>query len=319
MDDLIETLEAKGGFDTLIGLLDMANLTEMLQGPGPFTLFGPDDDAWDRLNPNTMRLLTDPRNRHILTQVLLFHVGRGEFLANDLIGRSSVPSLNGEDLDLTLKRSGLFVEKSQVVEADILASNGVLHVINAPMFPNLADTRGDVGAISDDLAGILNSSSNNSTRTVDLDKAAGDQVAGQAEGTPDIVDALIADGNFNTLVGLVQIAGLEEALRLENPLTVLAPTDDAFDKIDGAVLRNLVENRENGVLRALLLYHVIPDSLDSTALASLDRVQTVLGRPVFIQARGRSINLNNSSDVVNPDISARNGFIHGIDTPLSPE
>jgi uncharacterized surface protein with fasciclin (FAS1) repeats len=73
------------------------------------------------------------------------------------------------------------------------------------------------------------------------------------------------------------------------------------------------------VLRALLLYHVIPDSLDSTALASLDRVQTVLGRPVFIQARGRSIKLNNSSDVVNPDISARNGFIHGIDTPLSPE
>jgi uncharacterized surface protein with fasciclin (FAS1) repeats len=219
LDDLIETLEAKGGFDTLISLLDMANLTRTLQGPGPFTLFGPDDDAWDRLNPNTMRLLTDPRNRHILTQVLLFHVGRGEFLANDLIGRSSVPSLNGEDLDLTLKRSGLFVEKSQVVEADILASNGVLHVINAPMFPNLADTRGDVGAISDDLAGILNSSSNNSTRTVDLDKAAGDQVAGQAEGTPDIVDALIADGNFNTLVGLVQIAGLEEALRLENPLT----------------------------------------------------------------------------------------------------
>jgi uncharacterized surface protein with fasciclin (FAS1) repeats len=361
LGDLIETLEAKGGFDTLLALLDQTGLTGALQGSGPLTLFAPDDNAFGRLPANTVRLLTDPRNEDLLVQVLTFHVAPGEFPASDLIGRSSVASLNGQDLELTLKRSGFFVEKSQVVETDIPASNGIIHVINAPMIPNLADVPGSVGGVGtirDQLAGTAAA-----TRTINkisggdlfgsdgpgrksgeapsfdiggetgddsslpfyqdgsgrktVDAPSFDQSAESTDRLPDIVDTAIAAGAFKTLVSLVQIAGLEDALRSAGPFTVLAPTDAAFSKIDGAVLRDLVENRDNGVLASILLYHVIPGSFDSAAVAGLTQAPTLFGRPVSIQARdATNIQLNGSSKVILPDVLASNGIIHVIDEVL---
>ncbi|NBB83774.1 MAG: fasciclin domain-containing protein [Alphaproteobacteria bacterium] len=135
----------------------------------------------------------------------------------------------------------------------------------------------------------------------------------------DIVDTAVSADNFNTLVQLVEAAGLVETLKSEGPFTVFAPTDEAFAELPDGTLQDLLapENREQ--LRTILTYHVVPSEVPSSAaVGEMVELETVEGSALTVDGTGDSVMVDGAT-VVQPDVMADNGIIHVIDTVLIPE
>lgn len=132
MADLIQTAVDAGSFQTLIQALEAADLVETLKQPGPFTIFAPVDAAFDQLPDNSLdQLLQDPTK---LKKVLAYHVGFGDVRAEDLAETDEVPTLEGSVLAVDTSQ-GYQINQANVVQTDILADNGVIHVIDAVLMP----------------------------------------------------------------------------------------------------------------------------------------------------------------------------------------
>jgi len=138
----------------------------------------------------------------------------------------------------------------------------------------------------------------------------------QAQAPKDIVDVAVGAGSFKTLVAAVQAAGLVEVLKRPGPLTVLAPTDEAFAKIPKADLDALMKDKAK--LSAVLQYHVLTGNVNSADLKMMKDFGTAQGQRIQISAAGGSLKINNAT-VVKPDVPASNGVIHVIDTVLLPK
>jgi len=141
-------------------------------------------------------------------------------------------------------------------------------------------------------------------------------VAGAAFGVQaeDIVDTAVAAGNFKTLVSALQAADLVSTLKGKGPLTVFAPTDDAFAKIPKADLDALLKDKAR--LQAVLTYHVVSGKVMSTDLKA-GNVKTLQGGDVMVGTMG-GVTVNGGK-VVAADVAADNGVIHAIDTVLMPK
>ncbi|MCB0165701.1 MAG: fasciclin domain-containing protein [Anaerolineae bacterium] len=138
--------------------------------------------------------------------------------------------------------------------------------------------------------------------------------ASQAE--QDIVDTLIADGRFTTLVKALETADLVDTLKGEDPFTVFAPTDEAFAALPDGVLDDLMANVP--ALTDVLLYHVVPGKVMAADVATMPSADTVLGEAAPISASNGSVMVGDANVIVT-DIEASNGVIHVIDTVLLPE
>lgn len=138
----------------------------------------------------------------------------------------------------------------------------------------------------------------------------------RAQGTKDIVDVAVAAGSFKTLVAAVQAANLVDVLKRPGPLTVLAPTDEAFAKIPKADLDALMKDKVK--LAAVLQYHVLAGNVAAADLKMMKNFGTVQGQRIQISNAGTTLKINNAT-VVKADISASNGVIHVIDTVLLPK
>ena len=131
----------------------------------------------------------------------------------------------------------------------------------------------------------------------------------------DIVDTAVAAGSFNTLVKAVLAADLADTLKGEGPLTVFAPTDDAFDRLPEGALAELLEDKEK--LAAVLTFHVVPGRVEAAALESYAALKTVQGKGLDVET---SIGVKiGSAYVVQADIETSNGVIHAIDSVLLPD
>lgn len=133
--DIVQTAEAAGVFGTLLAAVDAAGLTDTLRGPGPFTVFAPTDDAFAALPAGTVESLLQPENIETLTSILTYHVLGAEVRAADAIGAGSAETLNGQRVTITESGGSVFVNDAEVVQADVLARNGVIHVIDAVLLP----------------------------------------------------------------------------------------------------------------------------------------------------------------------------------------
>jgi uncharacterized surface protein with fasciclin (FAS1) repeats len=131
-----------------------------------------------------------------------------------------------------------------------------------------------------------------------------------------IVAALTADGEFTTLLGLLQTTALDQLLSGTDPMTLFAPTDAAFAALPAGTLDSLSANPDQ--VRDLLLYHVVASSLSSSDLLTLGNVPTVQGGELRITSRNGTLVVNEVSTVTRSDMTASNGVIHVIDTVLSP-
>lgn len=139
--DIVDTAVADGRFTTLVAALQATGLDEVLRTEGPFTVFAPTDDAFAALGEDTINaLLADP---DLLTDILLYHVKDArEYKSNRLINRNGLTMANGKWLNFSVRNGNLFVGNAQVTIANVQASNGVIHVIDAVLIPpqSIVDT-----------------------------------------------------------------------------------------------------------------------------------------------------------------------------------
>ncbi|MBS3753936.1 MAG: fasciclin domain-containing protein, partial [Anaerolineales bacterium] len=133
--------------------------------------------------------------------------------------------------------------------------------------------------------------------------------------TRDIVQVAAEDGRFSTLVTAVEAAGLVDALKAEGPLTVFAPTDDAFAALPEGTLDTLLNDIP--ALTDILLYHVVEGKVMAEDVLELSEAETLLGENVNISVEDGKV-LVNDAEVIITDIETSNGVIHVIDAVLIP-
>lgn len=133
--DIVDTAVAAGQFKTLAAALQAAGLVDTLKGAGPFTVFAPTDAAFAALPPGTVESLLKPENREKLTAILTYHVVPGRYAAADVSAMPAANTVNGASVDIRSAAGGVMVDGARVVEADIAASNGVIHVIDKVLMP----------------------------------------------------------------------------------------------------------------------------------------------------------------------------------------
>lgn len=132
--DIVDTAVEAGSFTTLAAALKAAGLVETLKGEGPFTVFAPTDAAFAALPEGTVETLLMPENKDQLVSILTYHVVPGKVMSTDLSDGMMATTVQGGDLTVDLS-DGVKVNGATVTTADIEASNGVIHVIDAVILP----------------------------------------------------------------------------------------------------------------------------------------------------------------------------------------
>lgn len=133
--DIVDTAVAAGQFKTLAAALDAAGLIDTLKGPGPFTVFAPTDDAFAKLPAGTVENLLKPENKDKLAAILIYHVVPGTVMASDVVKLKDAKTVNGKMLKVTVQGNVVMINDAKVTTTDIVASNGVIHVIDTVVLP----------------------------------------------------------------------------------------------------------------------------------------------------------------------------------------
>jgi len=131
--DIVTTAVEAGNFNTLATALTEAGLIEALQSDGPFTVFAPSDDAFAKLPEGTIESLL--KDKEALTKVLLYHVVSGEVTSKEVVKLKKAETLEGEYITIKTTDDGVMINNSNIIGADIMASNGVIHVIDTVLLP----------------------------------------------------------------------------------------------------------------------------------------------------------------------------------------
>lgn len=283
--NIVDTAVAAESFTTLVAALQATGLDEVLADEAnTFTVFAPTDDAFAMLGDDTINALLG--DTETLSDILLYHVLAGAAVdAESAIALSGnmVEMANGDKVAVVFDGENLLINQSTVIVTDVMASNGIIHVIDTVLTP-----------------------------PVDAEQM---QEAAQLN----IVETAVAAGTFNILAQALVATGLDSAL--SNPdetFTVLAPTDEAFGKLPEGTLDALLADPET--LSSILLYHVIGGvAVDSTTALSLvgQPVTTANGADVELSLVDGQLFVNDSA-VTAVDIVASNGIIHVIDSVLIP-
>ena len=266
--DIVDIAVEDGRFTTLVAAVQAAGLVDALKAEGPLTVFAPTDDAFAALPEGTVEALL--ADIPALTNILLYHVVDGKYMASDVVELSQLETLQGQYLDIQVMDGKVMIDNAQIIITDIEASNGVIHVIDAVVLPE----------------------------------------------TRDIVDIAVEDGRFTTLVAALEAAGLVDALKAEGPLTVFAPTDEAFAALPEGTVEGLLADIP--ALTDVLLYHVVDGKVMASDVVDLSSAITLLGQDVSISVMDGEVMINDSVVII-PDIEASNGVIHVIDAVLLPQ
>jgi uncharacterized surface protein with fasciclin (FAS1) repeats len=281
--DIVDTAVSAGSFGTLVAAVQAAGLVDALKAEGPFTVFAPSDEAFAKLPQETLdALLADPTGD--LTQILLLHVVPAKVLAADVSDGLSAETLQGGSLNFTVADGKVSVNGANVVGTDVMASNGVIHVIDSVILP-----------------------------AAEGEAAPAEEEAMEAE--KDIVDTAVAAGSFGTLVAAVEAAGLVDALKAEGPFTVFAPSDEAFAKLPAGTVEGLLADPE--ALSKVLLYHVISGKVMAADVTDGLAAETLQGSPVNFSVADGKVMINDAV-VSATDVEASNGVIHVIDSVILP-
>lgn len=184
----------------------------------------------------------------------------------------SARTLSEQRVSLSVKDGKVFVDNAQVIQADIMADNGVIHAIDNVILPEQKNIA---------------------------------QIASEA-------------GTFKTLVAAVQAAGLLDAISGNDPLTVFAPTDAAFEALPTGTVASLLKPENKAKLVSILTYHVVPGWVYSDQALDLGIAKTLQGQEVTIRTCAKGVMVNDAT-VVKPDIETANGVIHAIDKVILPK
>ncbi|MEM6982808.1 MAG: fasciclin domain-containing protein, partial [Pseudomonadota bacterium] len=260
---VFDAAQDSGEFTTLVAALEATGLDETLDDlTNSYTVFAPTDDAFALLGEETINnLLADPDT---LSSILTYHVISGRVDAQAAIGLagSTVETVNGQSIALSLNGESLLVNTSTVTMTDIKTDNGIIHVIDAVLTP---------------------------------------KTVSETPPTNNIVETAQQAGNFSTLLAALDAAGLTSALAdTSKEFTVFAPTDAAFEAIGSGFLNTLLANPT--VLADVLKQHVLVGSVDSVTAMSLNgqSAETLLGNtlPIAINADTNMLSFGGANIIV---------------------
>lgn len=275
--NVVEIIEGAAGLSTLNSAINAAGLGPTLSGDGPFTIFAPTNDAFAALDPTTLNTIISTPS--LLTALLQYHVVSGS-VTSDQLTNGDVPTLlSGQSIMVNVDNGVVLNGTTNVVQPyDVLATNGVIHVVDEVLLPE--------GFVAETITQIA-----------------------------------LSNPEFSTLVSILVKPELADILAAASDptqdLTVFAPTNTAFDNLLMALGKNSVDELPIGLLREIVLYHILGMSVESSELSDGMMVETLLaGESVTVDlSNGVMIN---DSNVIAPDVLAINGVIHGIDAVLTP-
>lgn len=133
--DIVDTAVQAGSFGTLVAAVEAADLVDTLKGEGPFTVFAPTDEAFAKLPEGTVENLLKPENKAKLVAILTYHVVPGKVMASDVVRLSSAKTVQGQEVKVETQGETVSIDNAKVVQADIEADNGVIHVIDSVILP----------------------------------------------------------------------------------------------------------------------------------------------------------------------------------------
>jgi uncharacterized surface protein with fasciclin (FAS1) repeats len=278
VSDIVDTAVA-ANFTILAEALTKADLVTTLKGTGPFTVFAPTDAAFAAALTTLGITKAQLLNRTDLAAILTYHVVSGSVKSTDLTDGMTPTTVQGSNLTIGINGGTVSVNTAKVTSADVMCSNGVIHIIDKVLLPPSAPT-----APASDLK--------------------------------DIVDTAVA-ANFTILAEALTKADLVTTLKGTGPFTVFAPTDDAFAaalKALGATKDELLARKD---LAAILTYHVVGATVKSTDLSNGMEATTVQGAKVTITIDGTTVKVGDAT-VTAADVMCSNGVIHIIDKVLLP-
>ena len=131
---VLDVAKEKGNFTTLAKAIEVAGLQSALTAQGPVTIFAPTDEAFAKLPPAQLEALLRPENKDQLAAILTYHVVPAKVMAAD-VKTGEAPSVNGKKLALKADKTGVTVNGAKVVAADLVGSNGVVHVVDTVILP----------------------------------------------------------------------------------------------------------------------------------------------------------------------------------------
>lgn len=284
--DIIELASGNDDFALLVRALEEAELVETLQDDGPFTVFAPTNEAFEKLltdlDITADELLAQPD----LADILTYHVVSGKVMAADFTEGMEVTTVNGEIISFDLTADPM-VNLSNIIMTDLEATNGVVHAVDTVLIPDSFELQEvDTGMMDDRV-------------------------------TMDIVEIAAGNPDFSILVSALQEAGLVDTLKGDGPFTVFAPTNAAFENLFGELDITAEELLAQPDLGNVLTYHVVPGKVMSGDLEDGLEAETVNGETVSFDLTGDA--MINDALITTVDLDASNGVIHVIDTVLIPE
>ncbi len=354
-----DVLRYQGNFTILLQALEAANLSSAIESPGNLTIFAPTDSAFNALPAGTLdSLLADPT---ALYNALTLHVVSGKYDLHALSTSETLTSQSGQPLFLTFKDGVLLVNNGQLLQSNLEAANGIIHVVNVVLSPSAPApppapveapvpapvTSGTTytvqpgewlwkvarrfGMSLDELLAINPALQENpnfvrtgqvlnvagvpaSTMPIINDPDQAQNMQGSVPANASITQLLASNANFDTLSTALRVADLQDVMAGPGPLTIFAPTDDAFAKLPPETLEALLASPEQ--LRRVLQYHVVAGNLSSGEVAQLGTLPTASG-PLTSSLNNNLLQLNGAT-VIDADVFAGNGRIHVIDTVLVP-
>lgn len=137
--DIVTTATQANSFNTLAKALEAADLVDTLRGPGPFTVFAPTDQAFSNLPSGTLEVLLRPENKEQLRSILTYHVVPGRVPASDVKKLTAAKTINGQEVRISVLQGVIGVNDAKVTQSDILASNGIIHVVDRVIVPHTTE------------------------------------------------------------------------------------------------------------------------------------------------------------------------------------
>ncbi len=134
--DVVDIASGNDAFSTLVAAVSAADLASVLKGEGPFTVFAPTNEAFSELPEGTVEHLLLPENKEELVKILTYHVVSGKVTASEVVELESAKSVHGNSIQIKVIDGKVMVDNATVTKADIMASNGVIHVIDKVILPN---------------------------------------------------------------------------------------------------------------------------------------------------------------------------------------
>ena len=325
--------------DSLVAALEHADLVVALQADGPFTVFAPTDEAFAAAGIDLTTFDTDEENA-TLVDILTYHVYSGSVQSSAVTDGMTVTMLNGDEATFTVAADGTVkIGEANVTLADVMASNGVIHVIDKVLFPpvdqppagdicyNIATHTIVAGAdyatcmafvyvVDYEVAG-QNVTGCYNTITHQLTDVT-EQICGSYMWAPAVQIPMTAAATtiHGSLVAALTQANLASTLNGDGPFTVFAPTDEAFAAA-GIDLTTFDTDEEIATLADILTYHVYSGSVQSSAVTDGMTVTMLNGDEATFTVADGTVKIGEAT-VTQADVITANGIIHVIDKVLMP-